>query len=162
MVVLIAWTFVYIEDRILALICSLYKRMLLCNLDLFFPFLQPILMLSPASKASRQVANLTWRKNTHTPIYGVKEFVCLSAAKFDLNYLRTGEIEWAKFFLNIFVKKCCPNTYPDSHHSQGVWNLPHKFHLYLIIIFIYSLLLMLALPMWNIFLTTFYGQCFSQ
>ena len=25
------------------------------------------------------------------------------------------------------------NNYPDSHHSQGVWNLPHKFHLYLII-----------------------------
>ena len=24
------------------------------------------------------------------------------------------------------------NNYPDAHHSQGVWNLPHKFHLYLI------------------------------
>ena len=25
------------------------------------------------------------------------------------------------------------NNHPDSHHSQGVWNLPHKFHLYLIV-----------------------------
>ena len=32
---------------------------------------------SPASEASRQVANLTERKNPHTPIYGDKEFVCL-------------------------------------------------------------------------------------
>ena len=30
-----------------------------------------------ASKRSREVANLTERKNLHTPIYGVKEFVCL-------------------------------------------------------------------------------------
>ena len=34
--------------------------------------------LSPASKASRKVANVTERKNLHTPLYGVKEFVCLS------------------------------------------------------------------------------------
>ena len=32
----------------------------------------------PASKASREVANLTRRKNPHTPIYDVEEFVCLS------------------------------------------------------------------------------------
>ena len=31
----------------------------------------------PASEAIREVANLTERKNTHTPVYGVKEFVCL-------------------------------------------------------------------------------------
>ena len=30
------------------------------------------------SKASREVANLTERKNLHTPVYGVKEFVSLS------------------------------------------------------------------------------------
>ena len=34
-------------------------------------------LFSPASEASR-VANLTERKNPHTPVYGVKEFVCLS------------------------------------------------------------------------------------
>ena len=32
--------------------------------------------LSPASKASREVANLTEGQNPHTPVYGVKEFVC--------------------------------------------------------------------------------------
>ena len=38
--------------------------------------------LSPASEASRKVANLTERKNTHPPVYGVKEFVCLSVCLF--------------------------------------------------------------------------------
>ena len=28
-------------------------------------------------------------------------------------------------------------NYPDSPYSQGVWNLPHKFHLYLIIVINY-------------------------
>ena len=32
--------------------------------------------LSPASIASREVANLTQEKNPHAPVYGVKEFVC--------------------------------------------------------------------------------------
>ena len=59
----------------------------------------------PASKASGEVANLTERKNPHAPVYGVKEFVCLSVTKFDpifsglakqngLN-LGTGRTEWA-------------------------------------------------------------------
>ena len=26
------------------------------------------------------------------------------------------------------------HKYPDLHHSLGVWNLPHKFHLYLILL----------------------------
>ena len=30
----------------------------------------------PASEASREVENFTERKNQHTPVYGVKEFVC--------------------------------------------------------------------------------------
>ena len=46
----------------------------------------------PVCKVSREVANLTWRKNTHRPVYGVIEFVCLSVTNFDLNYLRTGEM----------------------------------------------------------------------
>ena len=33
----------------------------------------------PASEAIGEVANLTVRKNPHTPVYGVKEIVCLSA-----------------------------------------------------------------------------------
>ena len=31
-----------------------------------------------ASEASMEVANITERKNSHTPVYGVKEFVCQS------------------------------------------------------------------------------------
>ena len=30
------------------------------------------------AKRVKEVANLTERKNLHTPVYGVKEFVCLS------------------------------------------------------------------------------------
>ena len=37
-----------------------------------------LISLSPSSKARREVANLTERKNLHTHVYGVKEFVCLS------------------------------------------------------------------------------------
>ena len=37
-----------------------------------------ILSYPPASKTRKEVVNLTERKNLHTPIYGVKEFVCLS------------------------------------------------------------------------------------
>ena len=48
------------------------------------------------SEASREEANLTERKNPHTSIYGVREFVCLSVKNFDPNYLRTGKTEWAK------------------------------------------------------------------
>ena len=44
----------------------------------------------PESKESREVANLTEKKNPHTPGYGVKEFVCLSVVNFDPNYLWTG------------------------------------------------------------------------
>ena len=54
----------------------------------------------PASKASREVENFDWKKNPHTLVYGVKEFVtlsvCLSVTNFDLNYLRTGKTECAK------------------------------------------------------------------
>ena len=54
----------------------------------------------PASEARRKVANLIGRKNSHTSVYGVKEFVrlsvCLSVVIFDPNYLRTGWTEWAK------------------------------------------------------------------
>ena len=49
----------------------------------------------PAREASKEGANLTERKNQHTSVYGVKEFVrlsvCLSVTKFDPNYLRTGK-----------------------------------------------------------------------
>ena len=61
-----------------------------------FP-LRWIFIYPPASKASREVANLTERKNPQTPVYGVKEFVCLSVRQsvtnFDPNYLRIGRTE---------------------------------------------------------------------
>ena len=94
----------------------------------------------PASEASREVANLTWRKNPHTPLYCVKEYVCLSVTNFDLNYLRTGKIERAEIFfrkplqkslhvwvleLFSFIHYFWLNSYLDLHHL-------HKFHLYLI------------------------------
>ena len=42
-------------------------------------------------EASREVANLTERKNPHTPVYGVKEFVRLSVCgQLWPNYLKTG------------------------------------------------------------------------
>ena len=41
------------------------------------------------SEASKEVANLIEIKNLHTPVYGVKEFVCPSVTNFDPNYLKT-------------------------------------------------------------------------
>ena len=52
-----------------------------------------LLIYPPVSKASREVANLNERKNPHTHIYGVKEFVCLSITNFDPNNLGTGKRE---------------------------------------------------------------------
>ena len=37
-----------------------------------------------ASKASREVAKLTEKRNPDTPVYGVKEFVCLSVCLYPL------------------------------------------------------------------------------
>ena len=49
--------------------------------------LEPFFVNPPASEASRDVANLIGRKNPHTPIYGVKVFVCLSVTNFNPNYI---------------------------------------------------------------------------
>ena len=62
---------------------------------------------------SREVTNLTWRKNTHTPVYGVKEFVCLSVTNFDLNYRKAGKIEWAEI--------CFGFIYPKEANLRNVW-----------------------------------------
>ena len=48
------------------------------------------IFIPSTSKARREVANLIVRKNPHTPVYGVTEFVCLSVRNFDINYLRNG------------------------------------------------------------------------
>ena len=44
---------------------------------------------SPASEVSKEVANLTERKNAHTPVYGVKEFVSGLAEQLTFNLTRT-------------------------------------------------------------------------
>ena len=59
----------------------------------------------PASEASRVVANLIERKNQHTPVYGAKEFACLSVSNFDPNYLRTGRTEWDEIFSEHLCQK---------------------------------------------------------
>ena len=41
-----------------------------------------------ANEASRKVANLSKRKNPHAPVYGVKEFVCLSVCLSVTHYLK--------------------------------------------------------------------------
>ena len=56
-----------------------------------------VLNYSSDSKASREVANLTERKNPPTPVYSVKEFDC-PVKNFDPNYLKTGRTEWAEIF----------------------------------------------------------------
>ena len=85
------------------------------------------MIFSPASEVSREVANLTERKNPHTPVYGVKEFVCLSVTKFNPNYLRTGKTA-KKLGLfrpdldSVFRLKSNfkhKNNNPGLHHSQG-------------------------------------------
>ena len=48
-----------------------------CHLNYFYYYYYYYYYYPPASEASREVANLTWRKNPHTPVYGAKEFVCL-------------------------------------------------------------------------------------
>ena len=59
----------------------IFSKVLISNLVFIFDY--PLV-----NKASREVANLTVRKNPHTPLNAVKEFVYLSFTNFDLNYLR--------------------------------------------------------------------------
>ena len=74
-------------------------------------FLKTNLNNPPANKASREVANLTERKNPNTPVYGVKEFVRLSVTKFDPNYCRTGKQSRLKFFLGRVWQKAMSQNF---------------------------------------------------
>ena len=57
----------------------------------------------PASEASREVANLTERKNKHSPVYGVKESVCLSVC---LSVCHTGGFRSnTVYFTYIFLRR---------------------------------------------------------
>ena len=72
------------------------------------------LRLSPCEWSQREVANLTERKNLHTPVYCVKQClsVCLPVMNFDLNHLQPGKIEWADIFGGISLpKRVVPNFF---------------------------------------------------
>ena len=59
---------------------------ILLNFDRFTTFLdqeKTSKLYPPASEASREVPNLTERKNPHNPVFGDKEFVCLSFCLFN-------------------------------------------------------------------------------
>ena len=64
----------YINNKELFITFCLFKKEFILKLSNTHSIHHP-----PASKASREEANLTERKNAHTPVYGVKEFVCLYA-----------------------------------------------------------------------------------
>ena len=88
-------------------------------------------------KRVREVANLTERKNLHTPVYGVKELVCLSVCLWStLTQIISGLAEqnglkncnfgcqscFCKpvFFLRQLIYDfLAENNYPDSPHLQG-------------------------------------------
>ena len=70
------------------------------NLDMYLPYkyglswIHPQLFFNPpASKACREVENLTEIKNPRTHVNGFKEFFCMSVTNFDLNYFWTGRME---------------------------------------------------------------------
>ena len=75
--------------------------------------------LSPASEASREVANLIERKNT--PVYGVKEFVHLSVLNFDPNDLRTGVTEWAKKYIWLYLLSIINVSIPKNKCFLKKW-----------------------------------------
>ena len=60
-----------------------------------------VISYPPASKVSREIANLTERKNLYTLVYGVKEFVCLSGC---LIYFSMSSVSTFKEELNLMLK----------------------------------------------------------
>ena len=89
------WVYVYITEN---LVWNPEVGVTINVIGIAFAKINP-----PASEASEEVANLTERKNPHTPAQGVKEFVCLSVTNFDSNDLRTGKTEWAEIMQNLCV-----------------------------------------------------------
>ena len=76
---------------------------------------------APASEASREFANLTWRKNPLTPIDGVKEFVCLSVC-LKIHFKKGSQVWLPVQFLSAcfypFLQKSpfWLNSYLNLHH----------------------------------------------
>ena len=79
---------------------------------------------------SREVANLTERKNPHTPVYGVKYKAAIffeqsmgsKNGNFTKDYLIFHQILWLPelFFKQLKYDFLAGNNYPDSPHLQGV------------------------------------------
>ena len=84
--------------------------------------------LGTKREASREVANLTWRKNPQLPVYGVKEFVCLSiCCSISMSNL-INPCQLTSFHIITFTVHSSNmaditflpgNNYPDLHHLQG-------------------------------------------
>ena len=96
-----------------------------------------VMFYPPASEVSREVASLTERKNPHTPVYGVKEFVCLSVHLWlTLNPIISGLAEqngqknlghlWQKRMSQIFlfVHKVHLYLIDKLAHNTGCYQLP--------------------------------------
>ena len=79
---------------------------------------------------------MTGEKNTHPSVYGVKEFVTLSVCLFlpQNSHFRTESPIF--LLLGTSPPKIATRT---CTIRRGVWNLPHKFHLYLILSISFSL-----------------------
>ena len=108
-----------------------------------------VISLSPTSKESREVANWTGRKNLLTPVYSVKDFVCLSSVCYNIFPAEHGnkKLQFLTFLWDpwstknfLFVRNRLKSNFNAKITTQsctihlGVWNLPHKFHLYLILL----------------------------
>ena len=73
---------------------------------------------------SQELANLTARKNVHTPVCGVGEFACLSVMNFDLNYRQTGKrvpIFASKTVIFIKKKLIFFAVYTSPQNNLGVF-----------------------------------------
>ena len=78
----------------------------------------------PASKASKEVANLTERKNMHTPVYDVKEGIIRPTA-------REPSIHTYTHCMSVCDKLWPQFNYPDLHHLLGGMKLATQIHLFI-------------------------------
>ena len=113
-------------------------------------------MLSPCKRSEQGGSKFNWNKKSTYPCIwchriclsvrpSVRPSVHLSVTNFDPYYLRTGKTEQAETFFRTSMAKsndskiiCLKNGWsglgrgPKQQHFDPIWNLPHKFHLYLI------------------------------
>ena len=82
-----------------------------------------IIIIIPLRAKQKQVGGCKFKckKKSVYLVHGVKEFACLSVTNFDLNYLRTGEIEWAEIFGGISLsKRVVPNFFFSAGGQYGL------------------------------------------